>query len=668
MKQFLLYIKSGLEKMGSKIIIGINDLATTNPELVAEWHPTKNNISPYDISKGSTKKVWWLGKCGHEWQASPNDRTHSTHRLTGCPYCAGNKILKGFNDLATTNSQLAAEWHPNKNGNLEPSKVSAGSTKRVWWLGKCGHEWQAVINSRNKGRGCPYCSNSLLLAGVNDLATINPQLAAEWHPTKNGNLKPHDIISGSHKKIWWLCKNGHEWQATCNSRNDSGRGCPICSKQSGAERKVNKLIEQEGSLSINNPELAAEWHPTKNGNLKPENVMAGSDKKVWWLGKCGHEWQAIIKDRNKGSDCPYCTNKQLLPGYNDLKTVCPELAREWHPTKNGELMPDNIVSGSSIKVWWKCSQCGNEWQATVISRKTGMGCPKCSQERNTSYPEQAIYYYLQQVFPEAVNRYTSLGREIDIYIPSIKVGVEYDGARYHTEETRNKELSKDAFFKEKGIKIYRIKENKSDNGLSIKDNIITYKATSTYSTLDEVICALLKIFDDEYGIKTDILVNNKKDMTQIMACYLSSIKKDSFLKAKPELLTEWNYEKNADINPEYINANSNKKVWWKCKQGHEWQAVVYTRVNGSKCPYCTNKKVLAGFNDLATKNPILATEWNYEKNEDLLPKDVQPGTNKKVWWKCKKCNYEWSALISNRNNGAGCPRCARLRNNKSNYQ
>ena len=85
--------------MGSKIIIGINDLATTNPELVAEWHPTKNNIRPCDISKGSTKKVWWLGKCGHEWLASPNDRTHCTHRISGCPYCAG-KRKNQYTDLA----------------------------------------------------------------------------------------------------------------------------------------------------------------------------------------------------------------------------------------------------------------------------------------------------------------------------------------------------------------------------------------------------------------------------------------------------------------------------------------------------------------------------------------------------------------------------------------
>lgn len=101
------------------------------------------------------------------------------------------------NILATKNPQLASEWHPVKNGNLTPNDVGAGSGKRVWWLGKCGHEWDAIVSSRNNGNGCPYCSNQKILENYNDLATINKELAKEWNYEKNKDLLPTMVSSAS---------------------------------------------------------------------------------------------------------------------------------------------------------------------------------------------------------------------------------------------------------------------------------------------------------------------------------------------------------------------------------------------------------------------------------------------------------------------------------------
>lgn len=110
------------------------------------------------------------------------------------------KLIVGQNDLATVNPNLAAEWHPSKNGSLLPSQTTAGSNKKVWWLGKCGHEWEREICERSKGHGCPVCSGRSLQPGINDFATINPKVAAEWHPTKNGDLTPADVAPNSNKK------------------------------------------------------------------------------------------------------------------------------------------------------------------------------------------------------------------------------------------------------------------------------------------------------------------------------------------------------------------------------------------------------------------------------------------------------------------------------------
>lgn len=193
-----------------------------NPRLLKEWHPTKNgNISPSMILPRSEKNVWWVCEKGHEWVACPSNRVAGT----GCPYCANRKVMTGFNDLKTTNPDIADEWHPTKNGNLSPDVISKGSHKQVWWLGKCGHEWKAAIYSRIDGRQCPICSGKQVLVGFNDLATTNPQLALKWHPTKNGDLKPTDVTRGSNKKAWWMCEKGHEWESVINGSGP----CPYCS-------------------------------------------------------------------------------------------------------------------------------------------------------------------------------------------------------------------------------------------------------------------------------------------------------------------------------------------------------------------------------------------------------------------------------------------------------
>ena len=344
-----------------------NSLLYVYPEIAAEWHPTKNkSLTPLQVSKSSNKKVWWLGKCGHEWQANINTRSSGF----GCPYCSGQKVLAGFNDLATTHPNLAAEWHPTKNGKLKSDAIIKGGKKKVWWLGACGHEWQASVADRKyQNSGCPYCSGRRVLSGFNDFATKMPDLIGEWHPTKNGSLMPNQVSYGSGKKVWWQCKEGHEWQATVSDRS-MGNGCPTC-----AGRRV---LPGFNDLATTHPQLAAEWHPTKNGNQTPQGITKGSSKKVWWICARGHEWQASPNVRSSNHrKCPVCCGQRVLAGYNDLATKNPSLAAEWHPTKNGSLMPTQVTSGTAKKVWWECEK-GHEWQAAINSRSAGKGCPHCS--------------------------------------------------------------------------------------------------------------------------------------------------------------------------------------------------------------------------------------------------------------------------------------------------
>ena len=141
-------------------------------------------------------------------------------------------------------------------------------------------------------------------------------------------------------------------------------------------------MEKKKTLATEYPDIAKEWHPTKNGTLKPTDVTAGSHKKVWWLGLCGHEWETAIKYRTaSGNKCPYCSNRKVLTGFNDLATTNPTVANEWNYEKNIDILPTMISSGSNKKVWWKCSL-GHEWQAAVVERADrGTGCPYCANQK-----------------------------------------------------------------------------------------------------------------------------------------------------------------------------------------------------------------------------------------------------------------------------------------------
>ena len=175
------------------------------------------------------------------------------------------------------------------------------------------------------------------------LAESRPDLAAEWNHKKNGILKPEDIAHKSGKKVWWIQYDKNpvndklikfEWEDTVIHRSVDGRGNPF--------KSGHKILKGYNDLQTVNPELAKQWHPTKNGNLKPADVTAYSRKKVWWLlsyddAKTGKhfdfEWKAAIYGRHDGNGCPYLNGRAVWKGFNDLQTVNPEFAKLWHPTK-----------------------------------------------------------------------------------------------------------------------------------------------------------------------------------------------------------------------------------------------------------------------------------------------------------------------------------------------
>lgn len=467
----------------------------------------------------------------------------------------------------------------------------------------------------------------------------NPNLIKEWHFEKNDELgfDPKKLTCGSNKKVWWKCAKGHEWQAVINLRS-RGSGCPYCSGRNA--------IKGENDLQTVNPSLAKEWNYEKNYPLTPSDVSPNSNKKAWWKCEKGHKWQAIIVSRHKEHGCPYCAGRYSIKGENDLQTVNPALAREWNYEKNNGLTPMDVMSNSGIKVWWKCNQ-GHEWQATVDNRNKGNKCPICQSERTTSFPEYAIVYYLEKYGLETIHSYRERGYELDIYIPSKNIAIEYDGGFWHKNRIE-KDLEKNFKCKKDGIQLYRIRE-----GLpSLNDSSIDYVIQEYQKYFSEV---LEKILSEIIGEKIDVDLN--RDAVAIENLREHTKKENSLLISNPNLAKEWHYEKNGLLRPEYIFANSNKKVWWRCAKGHEWKSTINSRNQGSGCPYCSNNKVLKDYNDLQTLNPILAKEWDYKKNTGLAPTDVTLNSHLTVWWKCEK-GHSYQAMVKNRNEGTKCPYCS----------
>lgn len=555
-------------------------LQSKYPELAKQWHPDKNApLTPDQVTPHSGIKAWWFCPNGHEWPAVINSRARGGH---GCPYCAGQKPTADRNFSAKF-PELVKEWDFKKNGNIRPEDCSPRSQNNVWWKCEKGHPWQATICNRTRKwkSTCPICANRRL-GTDNSLAQVRPDLAREWHPDKNVPLTPNDVMAGGGKKIWWVCKHGHEWQTTIGLRVFSGTGCPKCALQTSRieiavyselvalftdavwrekiagyecdihlkengigieidgvywhsrkpeqELKKSKAFESEGlllfrlrenglqplsdrdvafkfsdkeflvvsrlissllkhanlgdsqrlklqnyiegrglinekfyrelvshlpapplnqSLAAKKPEIAAEWAYDLNAPLSPEHFRSKSNKNVSWRCPKGHIWKTSINNRvGQNTGCPVCPGKstRIVTDENNFAKVFPELAREWHPIKNGNLRPKDIRPKSNQKIWWQCSK-GHEWPARVNSRAKGSGCPYCY-------------------------------------------------GRFATKE----------------------------NNLASK---------------------------------------------------------------YPDLLEEWDREMNKGLNPSDFTPHVGKKVWWLCGNGHSWQTTIYNRTkNKSGCPKC----------------------------------------------------------------------------------
>lgn len=385
------------------------------PELVKEWS-LNNTLDLETITSGSTKKALWICHRGHEYSSTLYNKTNKK----GCPFCSGHKALAGYNDLFTTHPHLKESWSPKNT--INPLEISAGSNRKILWVCDLKHEYLSTPAKRTiYNTNCPYCTGKRVLEDFNDLATTHPELVKEWSP--NNIIKPTEISAGSEKKVLWLCNLGHEYEANPYGRIRLNSNCSFCSNQ--------KVLPGFNDLATTRPDLLAYWSP--NNTIKPTEVTSGSNKIVLWVCPLGHEHKHKIYDKSKSNvvNCSICDNRRLLVGFNDVASRYPDLINEW--SEKNILLPTEVIAGGHKKYWRKCLN-GHEDFKQSIHYWPNHGCSKCTSIVSSLELELAEFIKGLGYNIEQSNRKILNGLELDIYIPDIRVGIEFNGKYWHSEK------------------------------------------------------------------------------------------------------------------------------------------------------------------------------------------------------------------------------------------
>jgi very-short-patch-repair endonuclease len=516
-----------------------------------------------------------------------------------------------------------------------------------------------------------------LLMKKDSILYTHPEIVKDWDFENNKNISPADFVRTSHFTVWWNCLNNHAYKVSIYSRIRSA-GCKICNAPNRIENiRKSKLLKGK-SFAQAKPELLLEWNYNKN-EVNPNEISEKSHIKVWFKCINNHEWQTSPNTRSRGCGCPKCfelsdkskliREKLLKKQGLTLADEFPDLVKEWDFKKNEE-HPEKYSSGSNQKASWKCSF-GHSWVATIYNRARNLsGCPSC--KASTSKLEVFLLTEMRGLFKDVIWRHKINGYECDIYIPEIQTGIEVDGAFWHDDRLERDNL-KIKVFKDNGVRLIRVRDELLPE---IEGEVIIYNKKSLDIDLScEVVKYLLKINSEERllsYVKNHIQIGDK-EYKKILSLLPSPTEDNSLSEINQKLSQEWDYDKNSPLTPLMFTPNSEKKVFWRCKDGHSWEASIKNRhLRNSGCPLCyaNNRseilrrgKLKKSSDTFGSVSPNLLLEWDYKKNK-ISPFEVAPKSSLKVWWICPE-SHEYQKTIKGKANGNDCPYCSSKKRSNS---
>ncbi len=490
----------------------------------------KNAALGIDVSAltvGTHRQVWLSCPVGHSWEGEFKG-------VRGCPFCSGARVLFGYNDMATLHPGVAAEWHPTKNGALTPCEVSPGSKKLVFWLcPRCGYEYQAYIfNKTRRGDGCPACSSKRLVVGLNDFATVHPELLQEWSP--ENELLPDALrCTDVSTFIYWDCECGRKYHEPISRHLERHR--KLLNGERGAnQRRLDAFIEENRAF------LTERWQSRLNGGLAFADLPFIGGRYRWSCERCGKTMEATVAQaRARKLICDLCTADE----------------RERRIARKEEILEINRSKGRSF---------GQTAIAFYFSCLDGVGVE-------------------QEVVVESGRRYRA---DIVVTTPAgARYVIEHDGERYHSgEDKRRADREKDGLMRARFDGVIHVAETKCAAATAAD---YSYRE-GHISALGDVITALIK---DILNVRAD--VNVKRDTMKILR--MKDYRYCGKGRWEPHMLERLNEEFFPEDNAGFRITDFAPSVYynaaWRCREcGFLFIAAICNRARGDRCPRCLARR------------------------------------------------------------------------------
>ena len=487
---------------------------------------------------------------------------------------------------------------------------------------------------------------------AHDYEARKERIRLDWDENQN-TVSFDELTPGSHERCTWRCHTcGYVWPAFVYNRFIGGTDCPAC---------AGRVVTDTNNLAALHPDLAAMWDYKENGALTPRDVVPGSHKKAFFKCRNGHSYERGISQfvRNGGA-CKYCAGQAATPEDN-LTVTNPDLVREWHPTRNRALRPEDFKRGSNAIVWWKDRK-GSEWRASISKRAIyGQRSPMSSYRISTN--QLRVYAELKTVWKDAVLDGSIHGFSVDVYIPSISTVVELDGYPWHESRLLH-DTKKTEGLTAQGIRLIRMRDVKLPR---IHGEVIPYSEPFNKKHVDALFALLgsLNAKIQDYLSSSDW--KNPSLYRKLFSRLAFPDRTKSLAYRFPAIAREWDYEANAPMLPTMVSAKSPRVVFFRCPVcGESYDARVCHRTDmGTGCPYCSGHRVTPERSAIAL-HPGMFKDWDWDENK-VDPHTLSVNCNTSFWWKCPH-GHKYQAPLNRKMEGlrkrgrySGCGQCYRER-------
>ena len=645
-------------------------LREMNPGATEMWaYDLNGDMTPDNVSVFSEEEAWF--RCcdnpKHLFKKPIKKMTsYRDGHNVGCKYCGPNakEAFPGETDFFTKVPEAVELWDFTQNNSLglEPTKLLPSSDKKAHFVCNNGHDEYRKISYFSKSPYCQICQKSLLVNAPKTPLFLNEKF--------NTTESIKDYIKSDTRTIELACPNCYYTWSWRGGLWGQRQYCPHCGydgTEGSCERNafVSEMYHIV-TLRDTNPEMAAMWDYEENGDATPDNTREHSNEKYAFKCDNGHKFKIDLgklynKDGNTSS-CPFCkgVTRLVLEGTNDLTTMIPEIADFWD-YENNDVLPSTLTKGSGYKANFKCSK-GHSFRRKVYQFSLDPKCPECRTIENTQK------YSIKNLRPESYKFWDFEKNTLDPSLTSAYLNEDafwkcpdcgYEWVQRISTRCASRGGKcpshdlKRVFSEEFGLKYndsFLYKNPDASKFWNIKlSNGLCPENTPKYST-KEIYMNCSRGKHKPYRIK---VCNIKKPPYGCPECIKEdaeeSYKKYSLKFNVPCAVDMWDYTNNGmsiDDAKIYMIESAN----FVCREGHCFSRSLRIFAKNQDCPIC-------GMNTVV-KYPHLVKQWNFKKNKGYDINLISANSKEVVWWRCKKCGYEWQTQILSRKQSAGhCPCC-----------